>query len=627
MGRSPFFVAHRVSPRSLAEGGRGVAVQRSRGWGLLGALLCLVGCSKPTETVQPVDELPSPPPVVPAPDSGPSLQPNRGKGQTKETVSRWSDAIKTQLGAISSALKGGDGVMPRALRGTVAMMDPAGLQATEIHRGRVIQVTELRADAAGEVASVLPTAFVQRMREVLAVSPEEAAGGVRFKLFAIDRDGDGLKTRQRLTAEGVLEGNLVHSSAVVDATWAIPSEAEAEEGPRLLAWTMPLLVRKELIGDVSARFEDVTEYLLGGNPSWSRQLEVGMNTWRRRIERSLNPDFLGYHGLAIRDVDGDGLEDLYLCQPGGLPNLLFRQQRDGTLVDVSASSGVDWLDNTTGALLLDLDNDGDADLALATRSAFVVMANDGTGHFSIAQRHSDLGMGYSPTAADYDLDGDLDLLVLRYAADGKVGDFPTPHPFHSARNGGLNVLLENQGNLRFRDVTQARGLGVENVRFSFAASWEDYDNDGDPDVYIANDFGPNQLFRNEGGRFVDQSAESGTQDWGFGMSATWSDYDRDGDVDLYVSSMFSGAGNQVVSQSDFNATMAEETRAKYLKMVRGNTLLKNGGDGRFSDVTNPMEEGFAGWAWGAKFADLNNDGWEDLYVANGYISQPDTDDL
>ena len=111
------------------------------------------------------------------------------------------------------------------------------------------------------------------------------------------------------------------------------------------------------------------------------------------------------------------------------------------------------------------------------------------------------------------------------------------------------------------------------------------------------------------------------------MSATWSDYDRDGNMDLYVSSMFSGAGNQIIPQANFNPTMADETRSKYLKMVRGNTLLKNAGQGRFADVTNPMAEGFAGWAWGAKFADLNNDGWEDLYVANGYISQPDKDDL
>jgi hypothetical protein len=277
---------------------------------------------------------------------------------------------------------------------------------------------------------------------------------------------------------------------------------------------------------------------------------------------------------------------------------------------------------------VDLDNDGDKDLAVATHRAFLVMANDGKGVFTLQTRLPEVGMGYSPTAADYDLDGDLDLLVLRYGADSReMGGFPTPHPFYDARNGGANVLLENQGGFHFADVTAARGLGIGNFRFSFAASWEDYDNDGDTDVYVANDFGPNQLFRNDRGTFTDVSVESRTQDWGFGMSATWADYDRDGLMDLYACNMFSGAGNQIVPQSGFNPSMGEDTRAKYLKMVRGNSLLRNGGDGRFADVTDPMAEGFGKWAWGAKFADLNNDGWEDLYVANGYISQPDKADL
>ena len=95
--------------------------------------------------------------------------------------------------------------------------------------------------------------------------------------------------------------------------------------------------------------------------------------------------------------------------------------------------------------------------------------------------------------------------------------------------------------------------------------------------------------------FIDESSGSGTQDWGFGMSVTWGDYDRDGLMDLYVSSMFSGAGNQIVAQADFNPTMPEETRRKYLKMVRGNTLLRNSGKGGFADVTNPVAEGFASW--------------------------------
>ena len=73
--------------------------------------------------------------------------------------------------------------------------------------------------------------------------------------------------------------------------------------------------------------------------------------------------------------------------------------------------------------------------------------------------------------------------------------------------------------------------------------------------------------------------------------------------------------------------MSSDTRGKFLKMVRGNTLLRNTGRGTFTDVTDPMAEGFGSWAWGARFADIDNDGWEDLYVVNGYLTQPDKEDL
>jgi len=596
-------------------------------------LVVLVGCSRkePVKGNRSSDPSPAISSDLAVPSS---VEPIVVGGDTKETSRLWSDSIKSQLARIADAFVKDDSAgvkAPAAIADHIEMVDPDRLQATEVYQGQSVKVVEVSPPAGlatGTMIQVETDEFIGRIRELLFLSPNAAEDTVHFKLFGIDFDGGHLKTRQRLTARGTRDGKRVRSYAVVDATWVTPAEDGDDKPPRLVGFSMPLLVRSELIAAPTVMFEDIASSVLGGNPAWSEQLQVGMNTWVRRIERSLYPDFLGYHGLAIGDVDGDGLEDLYLCQPGGLPNLLFRQQTDGTLVDISHAARVDWLDNSTGALLVDLDNDGDKDLAVATRTAFLVMENNGAGKFSLRARLTSVAMGYSPTAADYDLDGDLDLLVLRYAAiESKTGGFPTPHPFHNARNGGANVLLQNQGDFRFTDVTDDSGLGVENDRFSFAASWEDYDNDGDLDLYVANDFGPNQLFRNEGQYFIDVSSQSGTQDWGFGMSATWGDYDRDGYMDLYVSSMFSGAGNQIVAKADFNPAMPEETRQKYLKMVRGNTLLRNVGQGRFSDVTNPMSEGFGGWAWGSKFADLNNDGWEDLYVANGYISQPDTEDL
>jgi len=560
-------------------------------------------------------------------------------GATKETSRLWSDSVKKQLAQISDALAKNDSADATAFGNQIETADVHSAKTTEVYHGQSVKVVEVVSPVRlattkhsnGTTIKLDSEAFIREVRELLFLGADSSENAVHFKLFGIDDDGKRLKTRQRMTAQGTRGGTRVRSYAMVDATWLIPTEGDAHKLPSLIEFTMPLLVRTEQVSakgqEPNAMFDDIASHVLGNNSAWSEQLQLGMNTWGRHIERSLNPDFLGYHGLAIGDIDGDDLEDFYLCQPGGLPNLLFQQQTDGTFVDISEAAQVDFLDNSTGALLVDLDNDDDADLAVATRSAFLVMENDGAGKFILRKRLTGLATGYSPTAADYDLDGDLDLLVLKYAGNAKTGDFPTPHPFHNARNGGANVLLQNQGDFRFTDVTDASGLGTENYRFSFAASWEDYDNDGDVDLYIASDFGPNQLFRNDGDRFVDESSQSGTQDWGFGMSVTWADYDRDGNMDLYVSSMFSGAGNQIVAKADFNPLMPNETRQKYLKMVRGNTLLRNVGQGRFSDVTNPMSEGFGGWAWGSQFADLNNDGWEDLYVANGYISQPDKDDL
>jgi hypothetical protein len=592
-------------------------------------LFVLTGCGeKPSGDGKPAAAVGSPATVAMAPTA-----PIVAGGESKESVDLWSEAVKSQWARIAALVVAGE--VPGAEAGalfdrSIGMVDPAALVVREVFDDPSVKTTEVSLPEGvdqGVLVGREPEAFLRALREQMDQTAASPNHSLYFKLYGISVSDGKLRTRQRLMAQGRRDGRRVDSYGVVDATWILPGPDEADGKPRLAAFQLPRLVRNELT-DPQVPFEDIAGTVLGGTEAWSGQLQKGMNTWVRNIERSLNPDFLGYHGLAIGDIDGDGLEDVYVCQPGGLPNLLFRRQSDGTLTDVSAAAGVDWLDNSTAALLLDFDNDADADLAVATRTAFLIMENDGTGRFALRERLTGVGMGYSPTAADYDEDGDLDILVLRYAGDGnQVGDFPTPHPFHNARNGGANVLLQNQGGLVFKDATEESGLGVDNYRFSFASAWEDFDNDGRIDVYIANDFGPNQLFRNEGGVFAEVTADTATEDWGFGMSATWADHDRDGLMDLYVSSMFSGAGNQIIAQADFNPTMPEETRRKYLKMVRGNSLLRNAGAGRFEDITDPMSEGFGGWAWGAKFADFNNDGWEDLYVANGYVSQPDKDDL
>jgi hypothetical protein len=190
------------------------------------------------------------------------------------------------------------------------------------------------------------------------------------------------------------------------------------------------------------------------------------------------------------------------------------------------------------------------------------------------------------------------------------------------------MLLRNDGNWQFNDVTEATGLNHNNNRFSYAAAWEDYDNDGDPDLYVANDFGRNNLYQNTKGRFVDVAAELGVEDMAAGMSATWADFNRDGHLDIYVGNMFSAAGNRITFQRQFKPGASNDMRAQYQRHARGNTLFQASSEGPgFRDVSVEQGVTMGRWAWGSIFVDLNNDGWEDLVVANGFISTEDTGDL
>jgi hypothetical protein len=237
----------------------------------------------------------------------------------------------------------------------------------------------------------------------------------------------------------------------------------------------------------------------------------------------------------------------------------------------------------------------------------------------------------SMAAADFDANTYVDIYVCGYfsrdgSADG-VG-LGRPVPYHDANNGVRNYLLSNLGLFRFEDVTERVGLEQNNRRFSYACAWADYDLDGDPDLYVANDFGRNNLYRNESGRFVDVAGNAGVEDISAGMSACWGDYDRDGWFDIYVGNMFSSAGNRVAYQRQFQPTASTEERELFQRHARGNSLFRNAGDGTFQDVSLDAQVTMGRWAWSSNFVDLNNDGWDDLLVANGMVtSATDPGDL
>ncbi len=449
---------------------------------------------------------------------------------------------------------------------------------------------------------------------------------VKLKPFRVAKRDDGhVSTTLYFQSFGKVESG----SLQVNATWNLTWVSEGDRVPMLLSIELEAYEAVQYRGTDNQLFSDCTKSVLGETDAYKKQFLWSTDHWRARLPRDLGLDVVGNHGLAVGDVNGDHLDDLYVCQQGGLPNRLFLQNLDGTLRDVTADSGADWLDYCPSALLVDFDNDGDRDLAVAQEWRVLLMSNDGRGHFQLEFGTSTEAQSYSLAAADYDRDGDVDVYVCGYnptASSLRRGAMGEPIPYHDANNGGRNILLRNDGNWLYTDVTAAIGLDENNTRFSFAASWEDYDNDGDPDLYVANDYGRNNLYKNNDGKFDDVAPELGVEDMSSGMSASWGDYNRDGWMDLYVSNMFSAAGNRITYQRQFKSDADANVREQYQRLARGNTLFLNT-HGGFSDVSEDAGVTMGRWAWGSRFADINGDGWQDLLVANGFITTEDSGDL
>ena len=383
------------------------------------------------------------------------------------------------------------------------------------------------------------------------------------------------------------------------------------------------------------RFVDVTQQAFGANPSLSRQLSKSVDHRRGLLDEAAGVDVYGHNGVAVGDCDGDGWEDLYFAQPSGLPNRLFHNNGNGTFTDVSAASGLDILDDTRSALFADIDNDGDQDLIVITATRPILFRNDGHGKFSMdAASGLDIpkdqaGSLTSAVMADFDRDGWLDLYICSYDfwKPGKTYNAPTP--YYDAVNGPPNFLFRNLGGKRFENVTARAGLMANNNRYSFAAAWGDYNNDGWPDLIVANDFGRKNLYRNEGdGTFEDVAEAAGVADLGAGMSAAWGDSNNDGLLDLYTGNMWSSAGQRITGNRQFlSVAPAGPVRQAFQRQARGNSLFMNGAQDGFVERSAEAGVEMGRWAWSSDFADLDNDGLLDLYVTNGYISGPDLRDL
>ena len=453
------------------------------------------------------------------------------------------------------------------------------------------QVTSIRAKSSQITSSPIPTVFETRVRYELV--------GTGAGFFREQRVGD----------------------------WDLEWEMFASGELKVRSWTTLGETRSRSLAPV---FEDTAPQAFAGDASFTQQFRPGTDYWRTVLDGACGIDIYGHNGASVGDIDGDGFDDLYICQPAGLPNRLYRNRGDGTFADVTAQSGVGLLDNTACALFADIDNDGRQDLIVVHASGPLLFMNQGDGKFqqkpgAFQFANPPQGTFTGAAVADYDRDGWLDIYFCLYSFYQGSDQYRYPCPYFDAENGPPNFLMRNQRDCTFRDVTQESGLSVNNNRFSFCCAWGDSNGNAWPDLYVANDFGRKNLYRNNGdGTFTDIAAQAGVEDIGAGMSVSWRDFDSDGKPDLYVADMWTAAGLRISEQKPFQKNLSEEVRALYGKHAMGDSLFRNLGDDKFADDTAHSGTAIGRWAWSSDAWDFDHDGFADLYIANGMITGPRT---
>ena len=334
------------------------------------------------------------------------------------------------------------------------------------------------------------------------------------------------------------------------------------------------------------------------------------------------PETLGAGG-AFFDADNDGNLDIYLVNSGyweespsadETPSVLYRNNGDGTFTDITTTAGVGNCGNYgQGAACADYDNDGNVDLYVTNFGVNVLYRNNGDGTFTDVTVHAGIGdPNWSSSACflDYNQDGYLDLFVVNYlvySVDvpyrpcGEDGIQTYCHP--SLFEGAPDTLYRNNGDGTFTDVSQEAGVGGIGGLFhgkGLGVVSADFNNDGAPDLYVANDDTRNDFFYNNGdGTFSEISLLAGCA-YSFngvaqaGMGVATGDYNGDGWLDIFVTNL------------------SYET----------NALYRNNGDGTFTDVIYEAhlgKESYLSVGFGTGFFDADNDGWRDIFIANGHI--------
>ncbi len=418
-----------------------------------------------------------------------------------------------------------------------------------------------------------------------------------------------------------------------------PSTSTAQTDPLQLPFPAEIIEPPWLESRRQAQLE--IEFDVFCDFAFSDQLEDSAIRFRNRSTPDSGRDYRPNHydhgnGMAVADVDGDGLYDIYFVTQVG-DNQLWKNLGGGKFEDSTQRAGVAAKAIGVSASFADIDNDGDPDLyATVLRQGNILYENDGTGIFKDISKDSGLDYEGHPSAAvffDYNRDGLLDMflsVVGQYTTDElkQASRRNSQYQYYAGFNDGFSghlkperteksMLFKNEGDNRFVDVSEK--VGLQDESWSGAASPIDVNEDGWPDLYVLNMQGHDQYYENvEGNHFIDQSRDVFPQTpWG-SMGIKVFDYNNDGKMDLYITDMHSDMSENIgVEREKLKSRMqwSEEFLRSGGNSIFGNAFYLNKGNGHFEEISDQIgAESY--WPWGFSVGDLNADGYEDVFITS-----------